>query len=234
MYDVMATRAPAAARGGRRRVEPRAPPHDRRRGDRGAAAGAGRARARPRPTSSTTARPTTCAWCSPCSARPSASARCAATAWRSRAWWSATAAPPACSAATRWAAASSSSCGANVVNATGRVGRPAPSRRAARRGRGADASAPAAARTSRSPRTTLPVVAGAIVPAGSGRSIFVLPVARPHADRHDRQRLRGLGGPRAAGRGRTSSTCSTPRTSSSARSLTPGRPDRRLRRACAR
>ena len=53
------------------------------------AAGDGRAAARPgrraspaRRTSSTTARPTTCGSCSPRSGRPSASARCAATAWR--------------------------------------------------------------------------------------------------------------------------------------------------------
>ena len=63
----------------------------------------------------------------------------------------------------------------------------------------------------------LPVVAGAIVPAGSGRSIFVLPWLGPHADRHDRQRLRGLARPRAAGRGRHRLPAGRPRTSSSAR-----------------
>ena len=39
-------------------------------------------------------------------------------------------------------------------------------------------------------------------PAGGGRTVFVLPVARPDAGRHDRQRLRGLARARAAVRRR--------------------------------
>ena len=60
MYDVDGLAARAR---GRRGVEPGAPPHDRRRRGRRAGPGAGGARARRPPTSSTTARPTTCAWC---------------------------------------------------------------------------------------------------------------------------------------------------------------------------
>ena len=64
---------------------------------------------------------------------------------------------------------------ANVVNATGVWADRLRPRRAARRGRGAAASGPAAARTSRSRREDLPLVGGAIVPAGGGRTIFALP-----------------------------------------------------------
>ena len=44
----------------------------------------------------------------------------------------------------------------------------------------------------------LDVRAGVIVPAGEGRTAFVASVARPDADRHDRQRLRGRARARAA------------------------------------
>ena len=80
-------------------------------------------------------------------------------------------------------------------------------------------SAPAAAPTSRSRRDKLPLVGGAIVPAGGGRSIFALPWLGAHADRHDRQRLRRRRPrPHPPGRRRTSSTCSRPPTSTSPRS----------------
>ena len=46
------------------------------------------------------------------------------------------------------------------------------------------------------------MVAGAIVPAGGGPLDLRAALARPHADRHHRQRLRGLARPRPAGRGR--------------------------------
>ena len=45
-------------------------------------------------------------------------------------------------------------------------------------------------------RADLPLVAGAIVPAGEGRSIFALPVARPQPDRDHRQQLRRRHRPR--------------------------------------
>ena len=47
-------------------------------------------------------------------------------------------------------------------------------------------------------RADLPLVGGAIVPAGSGRSIFALPWLGRHARRHHRQRLRGRARARAA------------------------------------
>ena len=106
---------------------------------------------------------------------------------------------------------------ANVVNATGVwADRMRPDELL--RSRGCRASGPAAAPTSRSPRP-LPVNAGAIVPAGSGRSIFVAALARPHADRHDRQRLRGAARPHPPPAPTTSSTCSRRSTSSSAPTL---------------
>ena len=56
-----------------------------------------------------------------------------------------------------------------------RVGRPAAARRAARRGRGAGDPARAAGTHIVLPSERLPVAAGAIAPAGGGRTIFVLP-----------------------------------------------------------
>ena len=66
----------------------------------------------------------------------------------------------------------------------------------------------------------LPLAAGgAIVPAGGGRTIFALPWLGRTLLGHDRQRLRGRARDpsRAARRARTSSTCSTPPTTTSAR-----------------
>ena len=68
----------------------------------------------------------------------------------------------------------------------------------------------------------LPLGAGAIVPAGGGRTIFALPWLGAHACGDHRQRLRGpLAGARGARRARKSSTCWRPSTSSSPPRLTP-------------
>ena len=112
LYDVMSRER----RGSRRRgtgprprvLEPRAPPHGGCRRDAGDAARAGAARAHLGLPVLRLPDRRHAGWCSPCSARPSASARCAPTRSRSRGWSSATAAPPGCCAATPWAAASSS------------------------------------------------------------------------------------------------------------------------------
>ena len=74
---------------------------------------------------------------------------------------------------------------------------------------------------------------GVIVPAGGGRTVFVLPWLGRTLVGHDRQRLRGRARPRARLRATTSTTCSTRSTTSSATSLGPERPDRRLRRRAA-
>ena len=63
--------------------------------------------------------------------------------------------------------------------------------------------------------------AGVIVAGRRGPHRLRAALARPHADRHDRQRLRGRARARAALDWRTSSTCSTPSTASSARALSP-------------
>ena len=81
MYDVMATSRIGRGRSQRNEhsrggvlLVAGPPPDDLGRGGRRADSGPGAAGARAPPTSSTTARPTTSDWCSPCSARPSASA----------------------------------------------------------------------------------------------------------------------------------------------------------------
>ena len=201
MYDVMAARRRCAgaasarrARGGRTAdsgLEPGAPPAHLRRGGARAAPRARAPRARPAAICSTTARPTTSASCSPCWARPSASARSAPTASRS----------PSCApeapdgrrgrATTARRATSFAVRADNVVNATGVWADRIRARGAARRGRGARGSRPAAAPTSPAPRGPAAASAGAIVPAGEGRSIFALPWLGRTPDRHHRQQLHG-------------------------------------------
>ena len=67
-----------------------------------------------------------------------------------------------------------------------------------------------------SPRRAAACDAGAIVPAGGGRTIFAAALARAHADRHHRQRLRGRRSTTCRPPRTTSPTCSTPSTRSSA------------------
>ena len=83
-----------------------------------------------------------------------------------------------------------------------RVGRPHPARTSCTTRPRCRSSGPAAARTSSSRAERLPVTVGAIVPAPRRAHDLRAAVARPDADRHDRQRLRGRHRPRAARRGR--------------------------------
>ena len=129
---------------------------------------------RRRATCSTTARPTTAASCSPSWPRPSASARCAPTAWRSPTCSTTAGARAASACATRSSGERFELRADNVVNATGvwadrlrpeelhdeaEVPRIRPSR-------GSHITLA---------HETLPLAAGAIVPAGGGRAIFALP-----------------------------------------------------------
>ena len=200
MYDVMTREGLRRRRGVGGGVEPRAPPHGRRAGDGRAAAGPGRRASPPPPTSSTTARPTTCGWCSPCSGRPSASARCAATAWRSPAWWSAAgrAAGVLCRDAVD--GGEFELCADNVVNATGVW---------ADRIRPDELHDEAEVPMIRPSRGTHVTVSAELLPVRGRRDrarrqgpLDLRPaVARAHPDRHNRQRLRGRAGPHPAGGG---------------------------------
>ena len=67
----------------------------------------------------------------------------------------------------------------------------------------------------------LPLVGGAIVPAGGGTDDLRAALARAHARGHHRQRLRGAARPRQALRTRTSTTCSRRSTGSSDRRSAP-------------
>ena len=92
-----------------------------------------------------------------------------------------------------------------------RLGRPAAARTSCTTRPRSRASARAAGRTSRCPTTGCRSIAGAIVPAGGGRSIFALPWLGVDADRHDRQRLRRRRTSTTSARPTaTSSTCWTP------------------------
>ena len=101
------------------------------------------------------------------------------------------AAPRACACATRQRRASSSSAPTTsstrpACGPTGCAPRSCTTRPRSR------ASGPAAARTSRCASEDLPLVGGGAIVPGRRRPLDLRPaVARPHADRHDRQRLRG-------------------------------------------
>ena len=140
-----------------------------------AAAGPRRAGSRPRATCSMTARPTTRDSCSPCSGRPSASARSVPTASRSRSWSSEHGQRNAgCALATAPSGEELVVRATHVVNATGVW---------ADRLRPEELHDEAEVPQIRPSRGThiifadadLPLRAGAIVPAGGGRTIFALP-----------------------------------------------------------
>ncbi len=158
LYDVMAVDKLRGRRKRREEAEPDefrdwAPERHRvipgRRGRR-AAARARRRASRPPATSSTTARPTTRASSSRCSARPSASARSAPTGSRSPAWSRTPGAPAACTCATARPASCSTSARrtSSTRRASGPTGSGPRSCTTRPRSRG---SRRAAARTSRSP-----------------------------------------------------------------------------------
>ena len=79
----------------------------------------------------------------------------------------------------------------------------------------------------------LPLVGGAIVPAGGGRTIFALPWLGHTLVGHHRQRLRGPARAHQPVAPRTSTTCSRRSTRSSAPTLGARPADRRVRRRAA-
>ena len=197
MYDVLSLDTPppaprgATAEGQRRgaRLEPRPPPHRSAARRSSSCCPRSRRASRRRATCSTTARPTTCGSCSPCSARPSASARygqpargrpssSTRAAARRRARASTTASgerfairPPTSS--TRPA------CGPTACAPRSSTTRP----RCRRSGR-------AAARTSRSRASDAAARRRRDRPRRRRAHDLRAALAGPDADRHDRQRLR--------------------------------------------
>ena len=226
-------RGGARRRGSDGELGARAPPHDRRRRGRRAAAGAGRPRARPRATSSTTARPTT-----PPRADRAGRGRALRRGLRqprSRSpSWSRRAAARAASACATRSAASASAC-APTTSST----RPACGPTGCAPSELHDEAEVPRIRPSRGTHITLAhddaarSRAGAIVPAGGGRSIFALPwlgstlIGTTDND-YDATTSTTSRPPRT-----TSSTCSTRPTPSSAAELGAGRHHRRLRRRAA-
>ena len=115
----------------------------------------------------------------------------------------------ACACATARAASEFEVRAANVVNATGVWADELRPRGAARRG-GAAAHPPEPRHAHHARATSdLPLVGGAIVPAGERALDLRAAVARAHAGRHDRQRLRGRARARRSPPARTSTTCSS-------------------------
>ena len=115
------------------------------------------------------------AWCSRCSVRRSASARSAATRWRPTGLIERDGRAAGVLRRDAIGGDEFELAGANVINATGVWADRLRPGRAARRGGGAADPAEPRHPRDRLARRALPVVAGVVVPAGAGRSIFVLP-----------------------------------------------------------